>query len=72
MCWLFSKGLKAIRQKVRDVSIFFSNGKDDFIIFLFGERIQEGEKGIFDGIRSHKCSNDGNPVYGVDSESQVI
>lgn len=72
MCWLFNKGLKAIRQKVRDVGIFLSDGKYDFIIFLFGEGIQKGKKGVLDGIRRHKCGNDGNPVYGIDSESQVI
>jgi hypothetical protein len=61
-----------ISKVIRDVGILFGDGKNDLIILSFGEVIEEGEEGVFDGIEGHKSGDDGESVDGVDTGGEVV
>ncbi len=42
-----------ISKVIRDVGILVGDGKYDLIVLSFGEVIEEGEEGVFDGIDGH-------------------
>lgn len=71
MCWLFRRGLK-LSEIIRDVGILLSDCEYHFVIFFFSQVVEERKQRVFDCLVTHQGGNNGNPVDGIDSGSQVI
>lgn len=59
-------------QHVRQSSILVSDCEDDFIIFLFGEGVEEREESGLDGVGRHEGGHDGDFVDRVHSARDVV